>query len=451
MRRRPTVLLGLALLLGLPATQAIGAPLCGSPFVPSPTLQPTLANPNFSASDSAVDCFMWQTMVYLNWPATPGQRGVPNAAASLGSPGPSVWQTYKDYNELYLPNGQQPPAWNDNFLSVLRLQTRGVARALPSIRLLNSTSKVFRAANANESPALREIEQVGGGVLYDQAGSPVYYEMLVNEVNFDFIYNNQLYNPAQQNLYAKQKGIVLPSNSIEIKAAWKVLSAPDNPQRFLTAQALLPGSSTPVTVGLVGLHVFQMPSSAFNQGFWATFQQLDNAPTVAGATPGAHYSFNNPQCAPAQCPPNDKTSNPTQVVQNFPPTPEAQNINQYMQNLIAQQAPGSALQYYQLVDVQWPTSPQAIGQPGATAPAPSGTPNHDTLINPVLETFLQANHKSCLGCHVYASVAADGSNPPTHYQASFSFLLGHAKSPALGSNLKSLAQQIEDASLSLQH
>ena len=450
MRRLPSVFLGLGLLAGCSALHAANLPLCGSVVVPAPSLQPVMADPNFAASDGAADCFMWQTMVYLNWPATPGQRGVPNADASLGSPGPSVWQTYKDYNELYLPNGQQPPGWNDNFLSVQRLQTRGVARPLPSIRLLNSTSKVFRTANANETPALREIEQVGGGVLYDQNSNPVYYEMLVNQVNFDFIYNNQLYNPKQQNQYALQKGIVLPTNSIELKAAWKVLGANDDPQRFLTAQAVLPGSATPVTVGLAGLHVFQMPSPNFNQGFWATFQQIDNAPTQS-SPPQAHYSFNNPQCSASQCPPNTLDSKPTQVVQNFAPPSAAQAVNQYMQNLIAQQAPGSALQYYQLINVQWPTSPQTIGQPGKITPTPAGTPSVSTMINPVLETFLQNNQESCLGCHIYASVAVDGKNPPTHYQASFSFLLGHAKSPALGANLKSLAQQIEDASLSLKH
>lgn len=441
--------LALCLLLGPLAAQAGSANPCGSPFNPVPVIQPVQASPQLAAQDPAIDCFMWQTMVYLNWPAQPGQRGVPNPQAKLGDPGPTVWQTYKDYNEVYLPGGQQPAPWNDNFLTMQRLELRGMAAPRPSIRLLNSTSKVFGAANSHDGPMLDEIEQAQGGVLYDQNNQPVYYEMLVNEVNFQYIYTNQLYNSAQQNRYAQAKGIVLPSGSIELKAAWKVLTPEEAspPLRFLTARALLPGSQVPVTMGLVGLHVFQMPSSDFNQGFWATFSQVDNAPTLNGSGQ-PHYSFNNPQCR--QCAVNDKTSKPTQVVQVFANNPDAQTVNAFMQDLIQQQAPNSALQYYQLIDVQWPNSPKAIGQPGAETPAPNGTPNTSTLINPVLETFLQKNAESCLGCHVYAGVAASAGSSKKHYQASFSFLFRHAQAPSLQSNLKSLAQQVEEASAKLQ-
>lgn len=448
MRAILALLLYAGLSLAPVAARAAGNP-CGSPFSPEPVIQPVLANPQISNLDPSVDCFMWQTMVYLNWPAQAGQRGLPNTGAHLGDPGPTVWQTFKDFNELYLPGGQRPAPWNDNFLTMQRLELRGVERPRPSIRLLNSTSKVFRNADASEQKALDEFKQVGGGVLYDQNGQPVYYEMLINQINFDYIYSNQLYNAAQQNLHAAKQGIVLPSNAIELKAAWKVLSPQEAapPLRFLTAQALLPGSQVPVTVGLVGLHVFQMPSKDFAQGFWATFSQVDNAPTLN--TPGqAHYSFNNPQCS--QCPVNDLGSKPTQVVQVQANAVYAQAVNQYMQALIQQQAPNSALQYYQLINVQWPNSSVPIGQPGQPTPAPTGSPSTDTLVNPVLETFMQVSNMSCLGCHKSASVADNGTQPPSGYQASYSFLLGHAQNPPPQGSLKSLARQVEEASTARQ-
>ena len=131
-----------------------------------------------------------------------------------------------------------------------------------------------------------ETQQAGGGVLIDQNGQTVYYEMLMNQTEFNYITGNTLYEANQQNAYAQKTGIVLPPDSIEIKAAWKVLSpqeASATPLRFHTTQALLPNQPKAVTMGLVGLHIMVVPSATnFNQGFWATFKQVDNAP-LAGA------------------------------------------------------------------------------------------------------------------------------------------------------------------------
>jgi hypothetical protein len=415
----------------LAALSARAAP-CGSPFNPAPTLQPVLPSANFSVSDAAVNCFMWQTFIYLSWPATAGQRGVPNSQAAFGSAGATVWETYKVYNEVYLPGGKTPAKWNDSTLVVKQLRSRGLARPQPTVRMLNNTRKLFRALAPVEAVALGEISQVGGGVLYDQASQPVYYEMLMNQISFDYVYTNQLYNAQKQYQYAGTTGIVLPSGSIEVKAAWKVLAPQEagaKPLRFHTAQALLPGGRSPVTVGLVGLHVFQMPSTAFNQGFWATFQQVDNAPSVHGSSQ-ASYSFNNPQCNASTCPPNQRTGKPTQVVQMFGASAAADEVNRYVAQLIEKQVPNAPWQFYQLIDAQWPTSPQSFGQPGEAnniAPVPNGSPNLTTFMSPVLETFLQTQNTSCLGCHTYASAASGGASSPQSYQSSLSFLFGHAK------------------------
>ena len=55
---------------------------------------------------------MWQTFIYLNWPAA--ARGIPNPGARFGAPGATVWETYKNVDQVFLPNGIKPSQWNQN-------------------------------------------------------------------------------------------------------------------------------------------------------------------------------------------------------------------------------------------------------------------------------------------------------------------------------------------------
>lgn len=415
-----------ALAIHLSAAAAIP---CG-PFNPGPVLKPIGFSPfATSQSDAAVDCYMWQTFINLNWPAASGQRGLPNAGASFGSSGPTVWETFKSVDEVFLPGGQRPGAWNDLSAHKAKLLLRG-QQAPPGLRVLSNKTKFFRPLTAAESAALKDTVQAGGGVLYDQGGQPVYYEILMNQASFEYIMGNGLYDADQQYHFAANQGLALPTGAIEVKAAWKVLSASElaaNPVRFHTAQAVLPDSQTPVTVGLVGMHIFQMPSAAFNQGFWATFAQADNAPLAGSSPTRSSYSFNRPDCPAATCPPNAKTARagtPTQLVQIFGVDPEAKLVNDYVQNTLQ---PAGPWKFYNLINVQWPRSAQAIGTPGAQIPLPIGTPSVTTLMNPVLESFNQKPSVSCIGCHRSAQVAQPGNiSAPKPLAASYSFLLGHA-------------------------
>lgn len=407
--------------LGMTGSALAQTPVCGSPFNPPPVLQPVLPSASFSQSDSAVDCYMWQTFIYLTWPALPGQAGQPNTKAPYGKAGATVWETFRQHDTVFLPKGKKPLPWNAGTF----------VRAMKKPRVMKNNSKMFRMLNSAESTALNETQQAGGGVLIDQNGQTVYYEMSMNQTEFNYITTNKLYEANQQNQFAQQTGIVLPADSIEIKAAWKVLSSQEasaTPLRFHTTLATLPNQVKPVTMGLVGLHIMVVPSASnFNQGFWATFQQVDNAP-LAGGQPGKQYSFYNPACNTNNCPVNTQTKAPvpTQVQQVFAAPPEAQAVNSYMAQLIASSStPAAVWQYYQLIDVQWPTSPQSIQGAGKTAPLPNGTPNTNTLMNPVLETFLQKQNMSCLTCHTGASTApAKGFSG---FASSYSFLFGHAK------------------------
>jgi hypothetical protein len=267
---------------------------------------------------------------------------------------------------------------------------------------------------------------------------------LMNRDEFTYIVDNRLYDARAQLAFATAKGIVLPAGpsarygpigTIELKAAWKVLSASElaeQPRRFYAAAALLEDGSTRI-MGLVGLHLNQRVAG-FSQGVWATFVQTDSAP-LAGAGAGTHdYSFHNPDCA--DCAVNTATDPPrgTQVEQEFPVAPSVAEINAYVQTLIRADDPASPWQFYQLLGVQWPTFPLGSSAPvpeaqlGAreTVPLAIGHPSTQTLMNPVLETFHQSNNVSCLGCHADGATALSAAAGPL--AADYSFVFRHARS-----------------------
>jgi hypothetical protein len=406
--------------------------VCGP--LPAPVLQPVLASPNFKPSESAVDCFMWQTFIYLNWPALEGRRGIPDTKAHFDDRGPTVWETYKSYDAVFLPNALAPQGWNDDLERRQKLLNVGVKDPGPALRMLSSVSKIFRKILGGKSENLDDIHQVDGGILYDQAGTPVFYEMMLNEPEFNYIVNNRLYDADEQYRFAQKSAIVLPAGSIEIKAAWKVLTKEEaraKPLRFHTVRAVVPGSIKPVTVGLVGLHIYQVPSASnFNQGFWATFQHVDNAPQP-GSVRQAAYSFNNPRCNESKCPPNTPFAPgaPTQVMQTIGSAPAVRAVNAYFARLIKARFPDSPWQFYEMIGVQWPTSPRSFDRPAWTEMLPEGTPNSMTMVNPVMETFIQRDGISCLNCHAASSVAVPRSVPNRlPYATSYSFLFGHAHS-----------------------
>ena len=63
-------------------------------------------------SDNNFDCLAWQDFIYFMWPAMYGQSGAPNPNAKFGGGGPTVWETFKTADDVFLPNGQFPGPWN---------------------------------------------------------------------------------------------------------------------------------------------------------------------------------------------------------------------------------------------------------------------------------------------------------------------------------------------------
>ena len=417
----------------------------GSPPQPPPTLTPTFSTSAGDRTNLGFECMMWQNFVYLNWPATRGQRGVPNKSAKFGAPGPTVWESYKTADQTFLPGGRNPGPWNRLLASSALGATLAQKVGDGEIRNLTMRSKISRAVLNNIAEhagvippdVLRSITQAGGGTLYDLNGKPVYYEVSLNRDEYEYIVQNGLYNADTQAAFGATNVIVLPSGpskygqlgALEVKAAWKVLSDAERKSgRFHTVQAILPGSFVPVAVGLVGYHIF-LPVSG--QGIWATFAQIDNAP-VEGQPATAKYNFYNANCTQdgKPCPVNVKDADPGQVVQVTPDEASTPQLNAYMQNLIRQTDPKSPWQYYKIVNIQWPLSPVDIAKETApvNVPLPNGNPNSQTVVNAVLETFKQQPNTGCLTCHIYGSVASSGNNGP-NFATDYSFVFGRATAP----------------------
>jgi len=317
---------------------------------------------------------------------------------------------------------------------------------------------------------LRSITQAGGGTLYDLNGNPVYYEVAIDKPEYDYIVANKLYDAYKQAAFAQTHVIALPIatkdnplGAVEIKAAWKVLSDAEkqpclftNPEKplchFHTVQALVGGSNTPVTVGLVGFHMFILAGvSGSSQGAWATFAQVDNAP-VQGSPIGPAYNFFNPNCkvpgTSSPCPVNVMDADPGQVMQITADASQADKLNAHMKSIIKNKDPNSPWQYYKLIDVQWPKHPANISnrKPPLSTPLPNGDPNvplrGKDMVNPVIETFAQLPPTelmpvvpppglACLSCHQYASTSPMGPHLPP-YATSYSFIFGHASSLPTG-------------------
>jgi hypothetical protein len=399
----------------------------------------TIFRSNTDLSENNFDCLAWQDFIYFMWPANtePGHRGVPDFFAKFGAGGPTVWETYKTASAVFLPNGQNPGPWNQQQL--LGALKGRLAQQVDqgAVRHLTETSKVSRPVLANilrdsagtPPDILDEIAQAFGGTLYDLNGYPVYYEVAMNRIQYEYITGNKLYDANKQQAYAASNVIALPAGTsnttegaVEVKAAWKVLSVAEKSSgHFHMVQALLGGSQQPVTVGLVGFHAFISNGS---QGAWATFAQVDNAPVQHPATSGT-FNFFNPKCTPAPCPFNVKDADPGQVVQINPNADQATKLNAYMHYILQGYSPW---QYYSLVDVQWATIPVQVATLPApkSVPLPDGQPNTPTLVNAVLETFLQQPNASCISCHQYAKVAPTAGQTP-NYAAGYSYALKRAQ------------------------
>jgi hypothetical protein len=431
----------------------------------SPQVEKQLLQSNFPLLQRIFDLFSWQSFIAVNWPVDAQNNPLPKVTDS----GVPRWLTWHESLSVFRPDGgdpaNDPPRKCDN-------------NPDGQLREIYATSSVF--SNTVDKDIADEVNQAFTSPLYDQNGNEVRYEIFLNDSEYNYIVQNHLYNLDGQIAYsqANHQPVNFPSGNnatgeqgvIELKLAWKELDPQrDIPSRFYTQTVLLPEldeSGEPILdddgnfkncqkqqVGLVGMHISHKTKSS-PQWVWATFEHVDNLNVndlkkVDGKPLYALFHDYSPagQTLPVNVPPiprDPNTGKPdaqgirkTQVSRPIPIPKAKQALNQAMQILLA--VSGSPLQYYQLIDTQWPTAPYPSNT-GYTAvpggPSPSNLPEAITrkatgspapvyLTNSIMETYLQNGNQeahfqengfpfnnapvfgteSCVACHFSAGIA----------------------------------------------
>lgn len=404
------------------------------------------------------DDYSWRAFIALVWPALNGQRGAPDPSQPLTATGvPLVFETYKADWETFQPNGTAPTAFNSygSFWTSNPSQSP-CPSAKPGDFLLAPVTKFGNVGLAGFGNLV--------SVLISQNGRFVRYIAAYNQTEFNQILAKQLFLAA--NLPKPGQSITFQTGSIDVKSAWIDMTNVPHPERYHTRLAWLVDpisgqcSQSPVTVGLVGLHIVQKTPTR-PQWLWSTFEQVDNVPPPDYVPPkppnppSRTFTFNDGTATPmpGSIPSNYIWSNakdaktppaPINIQRLTPINASTAATNATWQNAL--KAQGSVWQYYQLVMTQWPTPPSTPSDPGTppfTIPGTTaGQPKPITAFaNPVLETWDQTNIRTgCMNCHTTVqnddflwSLQMNAYSPTAKLAAA-------RRSPAL-SRLRSLLQQ----------
>jgi hypothetical protein len=397
-------------------------PVAIPPFDPSKT--PEQARPFF-------DTFSWQSLVALNWPVTPGQRGVPNQpdnpAIFRQAPNgtPTVWGSYKTTDDLFAQGDARPSPWDST------------DTAAPAAKDHPPGTHVFTWVT--KSGALSDTKEAFSFPLIDQNLHYVRYEVRYNRAFYDFVRGadgqpkSWLY--LLRNLVAVQP-VSMPVSAppatvgaTMLKASWREMRQADlDGGRYYVIDAMVQNVGTNTfaqkKMGLVGLHIAQK-LTVFPEWIWSTFEQVDNVQRGPGAGPDTRISFNNGTDDPktkggwANRPSGvlPETSqiarNPVQVTRfNAIPVTPAGASTQLLNAAWQAALRGTVWQHYELVTTQWPTNPTSFTtmEAGGTYPADSGAPFPENgVTNTTMETYFQdasdaagAGGNSCMSCHYRA-------------------------------------------------
>jgi hypothetical protein len=375
------------------------------------------------------DLWAWQAFISLNWPTDSQGKAIADTRSTL----PPAWTLWTESPDLFLKGGARPDLCNRpaqaRALSLTRDLSASLIRGLAPFKLPADFDKRTIRLLANNSAVgehsalvpTDDIKQAFSGPLIDQNGNYVFYEILVNKHEVDYICENALYSLSGQQAFAvSHPAVDLPagvdtqdaSGAFEIKLAWKILVEdsdpnhyPDDSGRYLTLSALIPdpssaGGTKKVKVGLVGMHIAHKAASS-KQWIWATFEQVDNLEVDAVAHPNTHPSFFDPLCF--ICAPNEQPAvtgvntwakvPKVQAMRSIPIPKDKVALNEQAQSALAKA--GSPLQFYQLIDTQWPMHPSVApsawnsGLPDAVTNKAGGDPTPVFLTNITMETYFQ--------------------------------------------------------------
>lgn len=162
-------------------------------------------------------------------------------------------------------------------------------RATPTFTKLATDT----ATKSSEPPILNAgFRQAGdlAGILVDQNHNPIFYSIHINATFAAFVRKHKL---NQLSALLRQPGaggiaadLEFPPGALELKAAWKIVEAHENPTDYYTMKARVPvlkneadevvatGATRTVTVALLSLHVVGVIED-HPEFIWATFEHAD--------------------------------------------------------------------------------------------------------------------------------------------------------------------------------
>lgn len=182
--------------------------------------------------------FGWNLFLSINCPVQP-------SSAQPSPAQPVLWETWKPNYAVYLPGGRPPAPWG----------------TLPPRVLLNQP-------------------EIDGTTLLDKTGQPILFEIRLNRAAFQYVVQRQLYSKAAQLAFFSDPNslpVTFPADSLEIKAAWLILT-PGDPgnARYYTTQSSYVDSSGRTHRVLAGLTALHISSKVLPNWFWTSFEQVDN-------------------------------------------------------------------------------------------------------------------------------------------------------------------------------
>jgi len=359
------------------------------------------------------DDFSWRSFIALNWPAgtSAANRGQPDTSRSFGdASGPRVWTTWKSRLEIFQPPDAAvqpvaPAAWQS---------FDGKNPCGPAVSSEVQTLSAFSAfGDFNQADfSMTALSNP----LVAQNRTYLRYDVRVNETQFNSIVGHKWY--IESNLPTRDNPVPFANGSVEVKAAWRLLTAADTPEvraRYYVLNGAMvfdveSATCKPQDVALVGLHIVSKTPSR-PQWIWSSFEHVDNVPGVTDepAPPaGISRSLNDaarpqaldPGVAPlalSAANPPAIDPDPMQVVRQMPIEASTMQTNRAYWAL--PEIKGTVWENYMLVMTQWPTDMLPEGPTNSGSPFPDSGTN---LANTTMETYFQQD-ASCMVCHNMAN------------------------------------------------
>ncbi len=323
--------------------------------------------------------FTVEFFMFFNSPAAPGLRGVLNPEVRFGT-GPTVWETLKNTTEIYRPFGVAPCPWE----TVCELPD-GVRP--PTTRQLQEH---FGPTNSTWLHFLSGDSMIDGQRIVDAKSRFIRFDVRCNRNYFDYVTKNPagypLYNTEGQEAARSDPNFSFnfPTDSVEVKAAWRILGRDDDDSRFWTAYGAYYDENQSLQYAKIGLTAFHVISHAIPNWVWMTFEQVDN--------PTATYQYFLGEKGDA-------------IGKNDTTNSQAGNYNEVLLKMTR----GTKWQYYRIIGWQIDEN-DSDGEPVI-------------LANSNIETYFPKT-SSCMSCHQMANIGPPENRRLNMWQADDSGIQG---------------------------